>query len=149
MTVSQRSKTAPGTGASTDGATRGNPPFAPDAAGMQQYLDAWTNAWKSALNAAQQTGGVAQQAPFAGLAANWWPPAGNGAPANPFAAGNPFAASNPFAAGNPFGAGNPFAAGSPFGVANPFGGASPFEGFKLPTASIEPTRLQHLQAEYS
>ncbi|WP_322106440.1 class I poly(R)-hydroxyalkanoic acid synthase [Paraburkholderia sp. J41] len=130
---------------------------------MQQYLDAWTHAWRSALNAAQQSGGAAQHAPlgaFPGNFANPWPGAGNGAAnpfagANPFASANPFAGANPFAAANPFGGANPFNGANAFGganplaQANPFGAGNPFEGFKLPTASIEPARLQQLQAEYS
>jgi polyhydroxyalkanoate synthase subunit PhaC len=73
---------------------------------MQQILDAWTSAWRNAMNAAQQAQGAAAKAP---LANGWWPHAANGAA----------------------------------------GAAAPFDAFRLPGASIEPARLQQLQADYS
>ncbi|MFC5428126.1 class I poly(R)-hydroxyalkanoic acid synthase [Paraburkholderia denitrificans] len=102
MTASQRSTNSPGASASTSGAQQ----FTPDAAGMQQILDAWTSAWRNAMNAAQQAQGKVAGAP---LQNGWWPQAGNGAAAH----------------------------------------AAPFEPPRFPSASIEPVRLQQLQADYS
>ncbi|WP_415914409.1 class I poly(R)-hydroxyalkanoic acid synthase [Paraburkholderia sp. J67] len=138
MTASQRSTTSPGGGASTHGAQSFIPNFTPDAAGMQQMLDAWTQAWRNAMNAAQQSGaqqwGQALGQPSAQLGAFW--------PGVPGAAGTPNGAANPAQAAQAmFGAAmNPAAMQSAFGA---------FEAFKLPSASIEPNRLQHLQADYS
>ncbi|MFP6558841.1 class I poly(R)-hydroxyalkanoic acid synthase [Paraburkholderia sp. B3] len=73
MTASERSTNSPGTGASTSGAQQ----FTPDAAGMQQILDAWTVAWRNAMNAAQQAqDAAARQMPFG---TGWWPPVANAA----------------------------------------------------------------------
>jgi polyhydroxyalkanoate synthase subunit PhaC len=75
---------------------------------MQQILDAWTSAWRNALNAAQQAQGTAAgQMPFQN---GWWPQAAN--------------------------------------VAVP-GASAPFDMFRMPGASIEPARMQQLQADYS
>jgi len=43
---------------------------------MQQILDAWTSAWRNAMNAAQQAQGAAGKSP---LPNGWWPHAANGA----------------------------------------------------------------------
>ncbi|WP_434660204.1 class I poly(R)-hydroxyalkanoic acid synthase [Paraburkholderia sp. A3BS-1L] len=129
MTASQRSSTTPGAGASTDGAQSFIPKFTPDAAGMQQMLDAWTQAWRSAMDAAQQPG-MQHWGQAAGQPGAFWPGMANGA-AN--AAPNPVQAAFNAAM-------NPAAMRSALGA---------LEAFKLPSASIEPSRLQHLQAEYS
>ncbi|WP_408584892.1 class I poly(R)-hydroxyalkanoic acid synthase [Paraburkholderia bannensis] len=155
MTASQRSTTNPGTGASTDGAQSFIPNFTPDAAGMQQMLDAWTQAWRNAMNAAQQTG--AQQWGAMGQPGTLWPgvaEAMNGA-VNPAQAAQAAqaafgAAMNPAAmqsALGQFGGLGQLGNLGQLGQLGQLGGA--FEAFKLPSASIEPSKLQHLQAEYS
>ncbi|PXW27370.1 class I poly(R)-hydroxyalkanoic acid synthase [Paraburkholderia caballeronis] len=90
---------------------------------MQQMLNVWTSAWRSALDAAQQqVPPYAQQA--AGAALNgaapawpWWPAGAHGA------------------------------APLPQGLGGLGGFGAP--AFQLPTAAIEPSRLQHLQEQYS
>jgi polyhydroxyalkanoate synthase subunit PhaC len=96
---------------------------------MQQILDAWTVAWRNAMNAAQQAqGAAAQQMPF------------GGSPGTSF--GTPFGTSF----GAPFGAG---AWPTAFNGANVAGMAAPFDAFRLPGVVVEPARLQQLQADYS
>ncbi len=88
MTASERTTTSSRPGASAGGAQQ----FHPEVPGMQQILDAWSGAWRDALNAAQQSApqGGAQGA--AGSPWAWWQGAAqNGA--SPFAAlGNPLGA---------------------------------------------------------
>ena len=100
MTASQDSTNPSGPGTSQSGAQQ--QAFAPYGAGMQQMFDAWTQAWRNAVSAAQ-------------------PP--QGAPAYPSMNG-----------------GWPQAAQ---------GMAAPFEALKLPDATLDPARLQQLQASYS
>ncbi|TDV17232.1 class I poly(R)-hydroxyalkanoic acid synthase [Paraburkholderia caballeronis] len=90
---------------------------------MQQMLNVWTSAWRSALDAAQQqVPPYAQQAAGAALNGSapawpWWPAGAHGAAPLPQGLG---------------GLGG-------FGA----------QAFQLPTAAIEPSRLQHLQEQYS
>ena len=87
---------------------------------MQQLLGAWTNAWRSAIDAAQQAQRRTHaQSPGGATAWPWWPAAANGSAPGFGAAG--FAPPG-------------------FGTAG---------AFKLPTAAIEPSRLQKLQEQYS
>jgi polyhydroxyalkanoate synthase len=117
MTASERSTTSSRAGASANGAQ----PFSLDADGLQQMLGAWTNAWRSALDAAQQAQRHSHAQPASGAAAwPWWPAAANGsAPAF----------------------------GAPGFVPPNLGAAA--GAFQLPTAAIDPARLQQLQQQYS
>jgi polyhydroxyalkanoate synthase subunit PhaC len=100
---------------------------------MQQILDAWTVAWRNAMNAAQQAqGAAAQQMPFGGSLGP--------SPGTSF--GTPFGTSF----GAPFGAG---AWPTAFNGANVAGMAASFDAFRLPGVVVEPARLQQLQADYS
>jgi len=137
MTASERSTTSSRAGASTSDAQ----PFTLDADGMQQMLSAWTNAWRSAIDAAQAQVQQHTGAQSGAGAWPWWPAVANGSAPGFGAAGS--GATGPGAAG-PAAAGLGAAAMPGFGM--PGFGAS---AFHLPTAAIEPSRLQQLQQQYS
>ncbi|MGF6757928.1 polyhydroxyalkanoate synthase [Paraburkholderia sp. GAS42] len=129
MAASKRSTTSSRKTTSSDAP---QPQAAPDTAtppdGMQQMLDAWTNAWRAVGSAAQRPEGNA--------AAPWW--AGSG-----FANGASF--QMPGMPQMPSFPGMPDfskAAASMLPM-------SPFGGLKMPSAAIPPERLQQLQSDYS